>query len=124
MKPTGHGCRVILVLVLIVLSVATSVAQQTDEAVIRAQIERLVERFNARDARGVAMLYEPDADRRDGSGNWARGRSAVHQMYDRTLRDLPNGVTAHFDFTISLVTPDVALVNGNWIPTERRHGPF
>jgi len=52
---------------------ARSHAQQNEEAAIRAQVERLVERLNARDPQGVAMLYEADADRRDGGGKWARG---------------------------------------------------
>lgn len=52
---------------------APSYAQQNEEAAIRAQVERLVDRLNARDSQGVAMLYEADADRRDGGGKWARG---------------------------------------------------
>ncbi len=124
MNPTGRIFRAVVVLALIVLSVAMSGAQQTDEAAIRAQIERLADRFNAKDPQGVAMLYEADADRRDGSGTWARGRSAVQQMYDRALRNLPNGVTFHFDFTIRLVAPDIALVDGNWISSRGATGPF
>src|SRR5262245_3833135 len=124
MNPTGRIFRAAIVLALIVLSVAMPGAQQTEDAAIRAQIERLVDRFNARDPQGVAMLYAPDADRRDGSGAWARGRSEVQQMYDRTLQNLPGGVTAYFDFSIRLVAPDVALVDGNWVLSQGTKGPF
>ena len=124
MNPLGPIFRAVIVLALIVLPVGMPGAQQTEEAAIRAQIERLVDRLNAKDPQGVAMLYEPDADRRDSSGTWARGRSAVLQMYDRVLRDLPNGVTFRFDFTIRIVAADVALVDGDWVSSSGTKGPF
>ena len=100
-------------------------AQQNEETAIRAQIERLVDRFNARDAQGVAMFYEADADRRDlRSGKWARGRSEVLSMYDRTIRELESGVTYRFDYTVRLVGSDLALVDGDWISTRGTKGPF
>jgi len=103
---------------------APSYAQQNEEAAIRAQVERLVDRLNARDSQGVAMLYEADADRRDGGGKWARGRGEVLSMYDSLIRELPSGVTARFDYTVRLVRTDLALVDGDWISSRGTKGPF
>ena len=96
----------------------------TDEAVIRAQLERLVELFNAKDPAGIALLYAPDADRRDDSGTWARGRQELTEMYERAIRRVPTGVTVRFDFTVRFVTPTVALVDGLWFFSTGTRGPF
>jgi uncharacterized protein (TIGR02246 family) len=95
-----------------------------DEAVIRAQVERLVALYNAKDPAGIALLYAPDADRRDGSGTWARGRKELTEMYERAIRSIPTGVTVRFDFTVRFVTPTVALVDGLWFVSTGTRGPF
>lgn len=114
----------VVAMVLTLTPAAALHAQSADESAVRLQIERLVDRFNAKDPQGVANLYEPDADRRDGSGTWARGRSEVLQMYERAIHNVPNGVTIRFDFTIRVVAPGVALVDGNWVSSLGTKGPF
>ena len=107
------------------LGAAAVRAQSTsDEAAVRAQIQRLVDYFNAKNAAGIAQLYAPDADRRDGAGVWARGRTEIAAMYERTVRAIPDGVIVRFEFSVRFVNPGVALADGEWKASDGRRGPF
>jgi uncharacterized protein (TIGR02246 family) len=99
-------------------------AQSDDEKKIRKSVDLLVSSLNSRDATAIANLYEIDADRRNGRGEWASGRAKIGKMYQQAAQAMPKELSVKFDYTVRFVVPDVALVDGTWMAGEYMKGPF
>lgn len=112
------------VVLLSVILPFSALAQSPDEDKIRELVDLLVSSFNSGDAATIAELYEIDADRRDGSGEWARGRAQIERMYHQSVQKIPKGMSVQFEYIIRFLVPDVALVDGTWTMGENRKGPF
>lgn len=74
----------LLALILNILSV-TLFAQASDEAAIRAVVQKYVEAREARDAKAIEPLFTADADQLVSDGTWRRGRDdLVRGMLEST----------------------------------------
>ena len=96
----------------------------SDETQISAQMHRLVDLFNARDAAAIGELYDVGADRREASGAWAHGRAEIVAMYDKTFRALPGGASVRWEFHVRFLQASSAVVDGDWIRSDGVTGPF
>jgi ketosteroid isomerase-like protein len=68
-----------------------------------------VERANAGDAEGIALLYEPDAVMAYPAGSQTVGRAAIQELWERILTHAP-----HFELEPplpTLVSGDLALTS-------------
>ena len=102
----------------------SALAQSPAEKKIRESVDLLFSSFNLGDAATIADLYEIDADRRNGTGEWANGRVQIGKMYQQSTQNMPKEMTVKVDYTVRFLVPDVALVDGTWSVGENRTGPF
>ncbi len=65
-------------------------AKQRERALKPEDLTRLfVERANAKDAEGLALLYEPDAVLAYPPGATTAGRAAIQKLYEQMLAKVP-----------------------------------
>jgi uncharacterized protein (TIGR02246 family) len=102
----------------------SALAQSPAEKKIRESMDLLFISLNLGDAATIADLYEIDADRRNGTGEWANGRDQIGKMYQQSRQNMPKEMTVKVDYTVRFLVPDVALVDGTWSVGENRTGPF
>ena len=86
-----------------------------EKAAIQALWQRFEEAFNAGDAKKVASLYLPDADRINSDGEIARGRAEIAAQYEKqfaTEKADPSTAPLHTKITVRLLDPQVAILDG------------
>ena len=92
-------------------------AQSTDEQAVRALWRKFESAYNAGDAATIGSLFTPNADRINGRGPMVRGRAAIEQGYAQLLARRatdPSAAPFRPQITVRMLTPDVALVDGEW----------
>ena len=83
-----------------------------DERAVAKVIADRQTAWNAGDAEGYARLLTPDADLSSSSGQIARGRDAVIQLYLKQRAEVFAGATTAMTVVQTrLITPDVAIVD-------------
>jgi uncharacterized protein (TIGR02246 family) len=101
-----------------VLAPATINAQTpADEQAVHALWQKFENAYNAGDAATIGSLFTPSADRINGAGPLINGRAAIRQGYAQLLaRRAADSSAAPFrpEISVRLITPDVALVDGEW----------
>ena len=116
--------KVAIVVLLSIYLPFSALAQSPDEKKIRESVDLLVSSLNSGDAAAIADLYEIDADRRNGSGEWADGRAQIERMYQQTTQNILKDMSVKFDYKVRFLVPEVALVDGTWTLGENMKGPF
>ena len=107
-----------LTLVLCVAAAASLQAQSTssnksDDAAVRDIVRRYTEARELNDPKAIAALFTDDADQYTTSGDWRRGISQlVKGMLETSARN--PGVRAITIAAVRFVTPDVAVVDGEY----------
>ena len=88
-------------------------ARPTDEAAVRDVVRRYTQARELNDPKAIEALFTDDADQYTTSGDWRRGRPAlVKGMLDTSARN--PGTRAITIAAIRFVTPDVAIVDGEY----------
>jgi len=116
--------KIAIVVLLSIVVPFSALAQSPAEKKIRESVDLLFISLNLGDAATIADLYEIDADRRNGTGEWANGRVQIAKMYQQSTQNMPKEMTVKVDYTVRFLVPDVALVDGTWSIGENRTGPF
>lgn len=92
-------------------------ANASDEAAVRDIVQRYTQARALSDPKAIEALFTADADQYTSSGEWRRGMSRlVTGMLETSARN--PGVRAITIAAVRFVTPDVAIVDG-----EYRTGP-
>ena len=89
----------------------------TDVQTVRALWQKFETAYNSGDAATIASLFTPTADRINGSGPLVVGRASSQQGYAELLaRRAADPAATPFrpQIAVRLITPDVALVDGEW----------
>lgn len=84
-------------------------------------LARLVDAFNARDARGFVAQFTPNGDWVDFAGHWLAGESAILAAHASAFA----GPLAHGELSVSDVISEtladgVALCHARWLITEQQ----
>jgi uncharacterized protein (TIGR02246 family) len=95
----------------------------TDEAAIRANIEKFVKAYNAGDAKAVAALFTPDGEVHDKAGNEAEGREAIEKTFAKIFKDMPEKNLEVFIESIRFIGSDLALEVGTTKETPEPNEP-
>lgn len=83
-------------------------------AAIRARIASYVEAFNKRDAQALAAHWHPDAVYVNPiTGDVVRGRQAIAAEFEKLFRDIGNARLRVVVHRIGLLSPNVAVEEGN-----------
>ena len=84
-----------------------------DEAAVRDIVQRYTRARELKDPKAIAALFTADADQYTSSGEWRRGVPAlVKGMLETSARN--PGVRAITVAAVRFVTPDVAIVDGEY----------
>lgn len=87
--------------------------QAADEAVIRKNAAAYVVAFNARDAKGLAAMWSPDAVYMDPTtGASAVGRVEIENLFTEVLANLGEAKLEVEVIAVDYVSPNVAVENG------------
>lgn len=86
-------------------------ARNTDEAAVRAVVERYVAARELRDPRAVEALFTPDADQYTTAGEWRRGRAQIVSGTARSSAQNPGARRIRVE-AVRFVTADVAVADG------------
>jgi uncharacterized protein (TIGR02246 family) len=98
-------------------------AQGAGTAAVAATVNTWVKDWNAHDAKAIGQMLTPDVDFVLVNGRWLKGRSEFVQVHG----DQFAGRYAQSEFAvdgtpaISMLKPDVALVQWRWIITHVRN---
>ena len=84
-----------------------------DEAAVRDIVQRYTRAREANDPAAIELLFTADADQYTSSGEWRRGLPAVVKGMLATSASNP-GVRAITIEAVRFVTPDVAIVDGEY----------
>jgi uncharacterized protein (TIGR02246 family) len=105
---------VVLFLALAVPAAAqTSLASGADETAVRDIVQRYTRARELNDPKAIAALFTADADQFTSSGDWRRGVDAlVKGMLETSARN--PGVRAIAIASVRFITPDVAIVDGDY----------
>jgi uncharacterized protein (TIGR02246 family) len=107
-----------LALSLCLLSAAPAMAQQpagvaADEAAVRDIVQRYTRARELNDPKAIETLFTADADQYTSAGEWRRGLPAlVKGMLETSARN--PGIRAITVQAVRFVTPDVAIVDGEY----------
>ena len=85
----------------------------TDEAAVRDIVQRYTRARELNDPKAIEALFTPDADQYTSSGEWRRGLPALVKGMLATSATNP-GVRAITIAAVRFVTPDVAIVDGEY----------
>jgi uncharacterized protein (TIGR02246 family) len=102
---------------LCVTAVIPVTAQQSgaaaDEAAVRDIVQRYTRAREANDPAAIELLFTADADQYTSSGEWRRGLPALVKGMLATSASNP-GIRAITIAAVRFVTPDVAIVDGEY----------
>jgi uncharacterized protein (TIGR02246 family) len=88
-------------------------AAAADEAAVRDIVQRYTQARELNDPKVIEALFTADADQYTSSGEWRRGVQAlIKGMRDTSARN--PGVRAITIAAVRFVTPDVAIVDGEY----------
>lgn len=107
-----------LLILICVLAAIRVMAQQpaaakADEAAVRDIVQRYTEAREANDPKAIELLFTADADQYTSAGEWRRGLPAVVKGMLATSASNP-GIRAITVQAVRFVTPDVAIVDGEY----------
>ena len=85
----------------------------TDEAAVRDIVQRYTRARELNDPKAIEALFTADADQYTSSGEWRRGVPALVKGMLATSAANP-GVRAITIAAVRFVTPDVAIVDGDY----------
>jgi uncharacterized protein (TIGR02246 family) len=91
----------------------TAVAGGADEAAVRDIVQRYTRARELSDPKAIAALFTADADQYTSSGEWRRGVDALVKGMLETSKRNP-GVRAISIAAVRFVTPDLAIVDGDY----------
>lgn len=101
------------------LLLAVSVSAQTDDAAIRAIVQKYMDARESQDAAAVGSLFTADADQLVSSGVWRKGRE---ELVKGTLASSRNS-TGKRTITLTSIrqlSPGVAIADGRYELGERK----
>jgi uncharacterized protein (TIGR02246 family) len=103
--------------VLLFIATSVSAAAQApaaaDETAVRDIVRRYTQARELSDPKAIEALFTDDADQYTTSGDWRRGKAQlVKGMLDTSARN--PGVRAITIAAVRFVTPDVAIVDGEY----------
>ena len=88
-------------------------ASAADEAAVRDIVRRYTQARELNDPKAIEALFTADADQYTSAGEWRRGMSAlIKGMQDTSARN--PGIRAITVAAVRFVTPDVAIVDGEY----------
>lgn len=107
-----------LLLSICILAATPVTAQQPavatgDEAAVRDIVQRYTQAREANDPKAIEALFTADADQYTSAGEWRRGLPAVVKGMLATSASNP-GIRAIAVQAVRFVTPDVAIVDGEY----------
>lgn len=94
----------------------------SDEAAVRAVVERYVAARRAEDARAIEALFTPDADQHTTSGEWRRGAAEIVAGTARSSARNPGRRSIRIE-SVRFLTPDVAMADGPYEIAAADSGP-
>ena len=105
--------RIIIALTLITAPAlwAQAPESKTDEAAVRALIDRYVNARDHRDEKAIEALFTADADQYTTAGEWRRGRPAVVTGTAESTKQNPGDRSIDVQ-ALRFVSPDVAIADG------------
>jgi uncharacterized protein (TIGR02246 family) len=105
--------RIIFALTLITAPAlwAQTPPSKTDEAAVRALIDRYVNARDHRDEKAIEALFTADADQYTTAGEWRRGRQAVVTGTAASTKQNPGDRSIDLN-ALRFVSPDVAIADG------------
>ncbi|HEX6065276.1 MAG TPA: SgcJ/EcaC family oxidoreductase [Longimicrobiales bacterium] len=109
--------RAALIALVLLFPVSIGAQTPTDVQAVRALWQKFETAYNAGDAATIGSLFTPTADRINGSGPLVTGRASIQQGYAQLLaRRAADPAATPFrpQIAVRLITPDVALVDGEW----------
>lgn len=89
------------------------VAQSSDEAAIRALVQKYMEARNTKDAEATRALFTSDADQLVSSGEWRKGIDALVRGAMASSQKEAGKSTITVE-SIRFVTPDIAIMDGRY----------
>ena len=107
--------RVLMILACVITAASVTRADQaartTEEAAVRAVVDRYVAARDLRDPRAVEALFTPDADQYTTSGEWRRGQAQIVAGTSRSSAQNPGSRRIRIE-AVRFVTADVAIADG------------
>jgi|SRR6188474_2992282 uncharacterized protein (TIGR02246 family) len=95
------------------VSAAAQAPAAADETAVRDIVRRYTQARELSDPKAIEALFTDDADQYTTSGDWRRGKAQlVKGMLDTSARN--PGVRAITIAAVRFVTPDVAIVDGEY----------
>jgi uncharacterized protein (TIGR02246 family) len=91
---------------------APNTDNQADEKAIRATADAFVKAFNAGDVKAVGVLFAPDAEYTDESGQSIHGRVAIEKEYADLFKEHPGATMTVTVGSIRFLGPDTAVEQG------------
>ena len=88
-------------------------AAKADEAAVRDIVQRYTQAREANDPKAIEALFTADADQYTSAGEWRRGLPALVKGMLATSASNP-GIRAITVQAVRFVTPDVAIVDGEY----------
>ena len=91
-----------------------SAALSTDEAAVRAVVQKYVDAREARDPKAIEALFTEEADQLVSDGTWRRGRDTLVRGMLESSRRNPARRTIVVE-SVRFLSAEVALVDGRYI---------
>ena len=88
-------------------------AQDSDEAAVRAVVQKYVDARETIDARAVEALFTSDADQLVSSGEWRKGRSEVVRGTMASSQNTGGKRTVTVE-SVRFIKPDAAIADGRY----------
>jgi uncharacterized protein (TIGR02246 family) len=85
---------------------------EADQQAIRATADAFLKAFNAADAKAVGVLWAPEAEYTDESGETIQGRAAIEKEYADVFKQAPGAIMTVSVESIRFLGPDLALEKG------------
>jgi uncharacterized protein (TIGR02246 family) len=101
---------------------ANDKATAAEEKAIRLTLEEFVKAFNANDAPALAATFTADAEYIDDGGNGVRGRTEIEKLFRRFFANNKGAQLQLSLDDVRLVTPTVALQDGESVVTLPARG--
>ena len=103
----------ICVLAAIPVTAQQPAAARADDAAVRDIVQRYTQAREANDPKAIEALFTADADQYTSAGEWRRGLPALVKGMLATSASNP-GIRAITVQAVRFVTPDVAIVDGEY----------
>lgn len=118
---TRHAIVVLLATLAAGAAIAAQTSPGSDEAAVRAMVDRYVEARERRDPAAIAAVLTPDADQFTTGGEWRRGRDNVVRG-GLASSEATGGTRKIVIRAVRFPAPGVAIADGTYDISATREG--